>query len=131
MSILLAAKGVKQVRVPAITANAVGVDAPQVAEVNFRPDGDILSTGNPPDRWYAFLSFGVGNDFEIYATEVSGSFSAGVFDSWLSLGSVLTWAVTAAGTGNVTGVVNFQIRRSGDTFVIASGDMTLFAEVVA
>ena len=131
MSILLASKGRAAVQVPNVTASAIGPASPQIAQVTFNPNGALVY-GVDNALWFAVITPGIGNDFEVFAVAPGGSGWGGdSFDTWLSLGSMRQWTLTQSSVGFVSEQVEFRIRRSGDSTVIASGIITFYAEVSA
>lgn len=131
MSLLLSARGRSAVNVPSVTASAVGNTAPQVAQVSFNSNGS-LSYGVLSTMWFAVITPGIGNDFEVFAVNPGGSGWGGQpFGTWLSLGSMRQWTLTQNSIGFNSEQVEFRIRRVGDTVLAASGIITFTAEVTA
>jgi len=69
-------------------------------------------------------------NYECYATLVSGVPDGGsaATGAWLALTSTRFWSVTRSTTGSSEVILDIGIRRVGDPTIIASGDITLYAE---
>jgi len=69
-------------------------------------------------------------NYEVYASLVSGSLSAGssATDTWLAMTSTRTWLVST--TTLLYATLNIGIRRIGTTTILASADIELAAEAV-
>ena len=73
---------------------------------------------------------GQAANYEVYASLVSGSLSAGssATDTWLALTSTRNWLVSTTTLKYAT--INVGIRRVGTTTILASADINLEAEAV-
>jgi len=69
-------------------------------------------------------------NYEVYASLVSGSLSAGssATDTWLALTSTRNWLVSTTTLKYAT--INVGIRRIGTTTILAAADIELAAEAV-
>lgn len=67
-------------------------------------------------------------NYEVYASLVSGSLSAGssATDTWLALSSTRAWQVSTTLFDAAT--INVGVRRIGSTTILASADINLIAE---
>jgi hypothetical protein len=67
-------------------------------------------------------------NYEVYASLVTGSLSAGssATDTWLAMTSTRTWLVST--TGVIYTILNVGIRRIGTTTILASADIILYAD---
>lgn len=103
-------------------------DATAVYSVN--SNGTVTGSGFTSYTW---LLIGNASDYEIRATETSGTVTVGTVGTWLSLGTSRTWEKTrtlnGAGTAEVT--LSVQIRRASDLEVLDTTTVTLTAEVLA
>ena len=66
--------------------------------------------------------------YEVRASIVSGSVSAGTTGSWLSLGSTQTWTRTQTTIGSSTVVLTVEIRAASTGAVLSTATITLTAE---
>lgn len=103
------------------------------ASLTMQSDGDLVVVanlgGSPYAReWFAGNpSTGVGSNWEVYATLVSGTLSTGTTGSWLSLASGQSWSKDPTGTAQLT----FAFRPAGGTTAIyTSGTVTLDAQSI-
>ncbi len=92
-------------------------------------DGSVSATGGSPAPWLvpqAGMTL-----FEARATVTSGSLSSGTTGAWLALGGTdRIWQRNQIGVGSSSATVLFEIRRIGDTTVLASASVSFFAEVL-
>ena len=111
------------------------VSFPSSASVSlaFKSNGDVeLITGvgtTQVGKWVIPTGL-AGAGYEIRATLNSGSFGTGTMGSWLGLGSNRTWANSQSGSGVTTGNATFEIRNAASLAVVASGSITLTANVL-
>jgi hypothetical protein len=90
--------------------------------------------GNPAGPFYTTIGNWVtptGNAglYEVRATVNSGVVSTGTTGSWLPLTATRTWTVERFSVGVSSANLTIQVRRTGDTTVLASANVDLFAEV--
>lgn len=107
-------------------------------EIRFDTDGRIRQAENggtfnaDGSWWTAAPSTGIGNDYEIRATTVSGSaINIGTLNTWQALSSNRTYGMLETTNGNTTrsGVVLFEIRDTATSTVRDSYELTLTANV--
>ena len=69
-------------------------------------------------------------NYECYATLVSGVLdgASAVTGSWLALSTTRSWLVSRSTPGVTDAILDIGIRRVGDTTILASGDISLYAE---
>lgn len=69
-------------------------------------------------------------NYECYATLVSGTLdgASAATGSWLALTSTRFWRLTRSTMGASTTIINVGIRRTGTSTILASADITLYAE---
>jgi hypothetical protein len=90
--------------------------------------GTYSSTGEAGGVW---ISPQVGMDqFEVRATLNSGTLTSGTVGAWLSLGTTRSWNNTSSTVPGQSANLTVQIRRIGDTAVLASATVTVTAEVI-
>ena len=128
MSLILSAKGVKAIDIPDLPSIATGTSSPQTAQAIFDNDGSLILTPNTA-KWYSFITAGIGNDYELYATVISGTGFTGTFDAWQALSATLTFELSVA-SGAANGVIEFSIRRVGETVNMEVQQITFDSEVV-
>ena len=134
MSLLLSSKGRKAFSIPAFNLSSAGVDTPQEVIITFAIDGTGTSTAGA-FNWYSIVAtLGAGDDCEIRASFVgsapSGTFT-GAVDTWLALASPRAWSLSQATLGASSCTVLFQIRKVGETELLASGEIEFLAEVIS
>lgn len=98
-----------------------------IASVSFDADGAVTGTGSTlhsSGLWFAPQSLGIGANYWIKATKVSGTNPSGsALGTWLSLASARTWSLTRSSIGLVTCDLSFEIAAdaAGTNIVAASG----------
>lgn len=86
-------------------------------------DGD--ETGEP--NTYSWLLIGASGDYEVLATLLTGTMG-GTFNTWLNLGTNRGWANSRNVDGETTGKARFEIRKVGETGILATAEITLTAK---
>ena len=103
---------------------------PATVTLYFDDDGSILAT-NP-------LAVGTGTwitgafdpaDYDLYVTPTAGTFSTGTINSNQSLSTFRQYTVTRTSLGSKSCTATYQIRATGTSTVLASGEITLTATV--
>lgn len=99
-----------------------------LASYSLNPSGQIVATGQPTTFWVAPQ---VGMElFEVRATLNSGALSAGTTGTWLALNSIREWACAQTEVQGIQSAnLTIQIRRIGDSTILASATVTITAEV--
>jgi hypothetical protein len=107
------------------------------AGINFNSDGSITVDDNigggttqnllPDYSWLSSASVGFGNNYEIRATETSGTVSSGsdATATWLALSSNRRWVVAQLGVGVKSCTLTVEIRDAATDIVRASASITL------
>lgn len=67
------------------------------------------------------------SQFECYASIASGTISSGLTNVWLTASSDQSWSTTRTSSGTTSGVLNFQVRKTGNTTVLDTWTVTLTA----
>ena len=109
-----------------------GVIDPNIATATYslNSDGSLTSTGNAGGFW---VTPQVGMDlFEVRAILNAGTLTSGALNTWVPLSVSRAWVNTQdTGQGAVTANLTIQIRRTGDSVVLASATVNISAEVFA
>lgn len=107
------------------------------AGINFNSDGSVTVDDNigagttlsllPEYSWLTATSTGFGNNYEIRATETSGTVSAGsaATATWLALSSNRRWVVSQVGAGTKSCTLLVEIRDAVTDVVRTSATITL------
>jgi hypothetical protein len=107
----------------------MGGEAYAIADVFFSPNGELYYTDGVlgynfrPGEWFNPETAGIGLDYEIFATHVSGDVPVGSpLDTWLTLGEAdVGWSLFATqsepGATSSEGVIAVSIRRAIDSVV--------------
>jgi hypothetical protein len=93
-------------------------------------DGTVRNQNNATlEAWLHGMGGSVG-DYEVRATVVSGSLTAGTTGSWLNCGTTRTWTLTNSAVDNstITAVLTIEIRLASSGVVQDSAAVTLSAE---
>lgn len=110
-----------------------GVDASAGVNFNVRSDGTVVVTGDNLGTLaeYNWITPTTGSTTHfVRATLTSGVFTTGTTDSWLALTSNRSWLVRTFTSFTRTATATFEIATdSGGTNVVASGTVTLIAEL--
>lgn len=127
-------------KTPAVSLTAyeirsVGSGA-QLAQIQLTSGGDLnlsatsVTPKQNPSQWNAAKVAGVGDDYEVRATQVSGSPPnvGDVLNTWLSLSAARAWGMSRSAQGSTTGTILVEIRR--DTSILASAEQLLDAVVL-
>ncbi|WP_287994291.1 hypothetical protein [Acidiphilium sp.] len=142
MSILLAAFAAMKSSSSPPPAPSINIDdltvvssggSSQTAIYTLESDGDIVSSttsfGNVDRGDWIDPKASAPDDYEVRATIVSGSLSAGTAGSWLPLTSSRTWNVSRDFAGVSSCTLTIEIRKgSGSTLDSATVELT--AEVL-
>jgi hypothetical protein len=69
----------------------------------------------------------VANQYEVYATLMSGTLTFGSLNTWLSLGTTRDWYIEQVSSGSSFTTVSFQVRKIGTTTVLDTWTVDLDA----
>ena len=115
---------------PTITVMSFGNNSPASSSITFlqngiyRTQGDTTNTGN-----YVTTANGVGSQYEVMASIVSGSVNGSPTGVWINLSESVSWNVTVpTGFNLVSANITVQIRNTIDNTNIASSSVTLTSE---
>lgn len=103
------------------------------ASFNLQADGDIDATATnntiaDRDDWLA-PKIGMSG-YEVRATLQSGGpMTTGTMGSYLALSSDRTWTLVQSGIGSIGAVVRYEFRKTGDTAILLTKDVTFNAQV--
>lgn len=129
MSLLLSSAKKSVFFLPSVIDSASAAN-PNTAELIVSLTGDY--SGTESGDWYSGNNPVIGNSFEIYAEEVAGPAGfVGTFDAWLPISEDRSWSLEQAGVGFKSGVIQFTIRRIGETSLVLSVETTFNVEVTA
>lgn len=78
--------------------------------------------------WVDPGAVGIGSDYEIRCTTISGTLAVGNTGVWEALSSAREYSVQRATNGTTTYSGTIEIRRASDSVVVASVTMSLSAE---
>ena len=114
-----------------ITGINIGGTASAQYQLNSSGNAFEIINGGLATLLYAWcIPAGQAANYEVYASLVSGSLSAGssATDTWLALTSTRNWLVSTTTLKYAT--IDVGIRRIGTTTILASADINLEAEAV-
>lgn len=96
------------------------------AELQLRSDGTVYVTVDSATTYeYNWLTNGVGSNYDVRATIVSGTFTSGTAGSWLNLGTTRSWLRNALpGTIQIV-TADFEIRNATTLIVLATAQISL------
>lgn len=103
------------------------------ASFNLQSDGDIDATATnntiaDRDDWIA-PKINMAQ-YEVRATLQSGGpMTSGTMGSYLTLGTNRVWTLAQAGVGSIGAVVRYEFRKTGDTAILLTKDVTFNAQV--
>jgi hypothetical protein len=80
---------------------------------------------NELEQWVTPTS--VANQYEVYATLLSGTLTFGDINVWRSLGTTRDWYIEQLVSGTKTTILSFDVRKIGTTTVLDTWQVTLEA----
>jgi hypothetical protein len=92
-------------------------------------NGSFVSTGEAGGFWITPQE-GMGS-FEVRATLNSGSLTSGTTGVWLALNANRSWLVEQFSVGDTSANLTMQIRRIGDSSILASATVSVTAEITS
>lgn len=131
MSLLLASIPTNIVNLQSGVSSENSFTSPATAEIQFNSNGTIDGiTSSTSDKWYELAPVsGVGADYEIFATRVSGDpLTTGALDTWESLSAARSWSITQTGAGLTSGIMLIKIRDLLGN-VLSEANFTIKVEV--
>lgn len=102
------------------------------ASLTINSDGTITSSGSVSSVstvWVSPAPTGIGSQFEVRATETSGSLTSGTTDTWLALTSNRVFSLTQASAGFSICDLLIEIRRVSNLETVGSATFNLEASV--
>lgn len=134
MSLLMAISAQRAFRVPTDALISVGNTTPQAVYIRFNSNGTGESTLGS-FNWFSVVPvLGAGDNLEIKASFVGsppGGIFAGTVDAWLALTTAREWDLALGAVGSVTCDVLFEMRKVGETALVASGVVSFLVEVLS
>lgn len=98
------------------------------AEIDFRTDGGIYTHNGVKIGSWIFPNSLANSNWQIRATQVSGTIDYGTLNTWLSLGVSRSWAEEELAIGSDQSVLTIELRYNGGD-VVKSRNYTITAEV--
>jgi hypothetical protein len=80
---------------------------------------------NEIEQWATPTS--VANQYEVYATLLSGTLTFGDLNIWRSLGTTRDWYIELASNGTTSATLSFDVRKIGTTTVLDTWTVDLEA----
>lgn len=104
-------------------------NATATASYQIASNGNVVGGGSTLEAWLTGAGMSSAN-YEVMATQSSGSTVSGTLGSWLNCGTSRTWSISNGARNNsvITGVISVQIRDVATHTVQASASITLSAE---
>lgn len=103
--------------------------ADAVASFTVRRDGRITGSGSlapADDNWFEPTTTGVGDDYEVRVTQLSGNAPSGpTLGTWVALTSDRTWTNTQTTVGSFISDYLVEVRKVGTTAIGSSGTVRL------